>query len=147
MADPVAGAAITAGGNLLGGGLDAIGEGRANAREGRLSATHADNLSEFIKENVLGQGDYSNLESTANNLITRGQAGLNASMGAQGLAGSGAFQQAGVDLRSGVLSNLGEQINADQMSRSTLAGEIFSNPVFGFYDESTGQATNQGNGK
>lgn len=144
MADPVAAAAVTAGGNLLGGGLESIGQGRANSREGRLSAGHAGTLSEFIKDNVLGQGNYSNLENTANSLITRGQMGLNASMGAQGLAGSGAFNQAGVDLRAGVLSNLGEQINADQMNRATLAGEIYSNPVFGFYDPATQQPTNQG---
>lgn len=142
MAD-AAGSAIEAGGNIVGGVMDMHGQQLANKREARLSATQAGTLSEFIKNSVLGQGQYGNLERTANNLITRGTAGLNASMGAQGLSGSGAFQQAGLDLRSGVLGNLAEQINADQMARSSLAGEIYSNPVFGFYNPQTQQAVNQ----
>lgn len=143
MADPVISAGINAGGNLIGGGMQAVGEGRANKREASLSAQHAKNLSEFIREAVM-PSDYSGLEAQANKLITRGQAGLNATMGAQGLAGSGGFQAAGQELRANVLGNLAESINADQLGRATLGGQLLSNSSFGFFDEETQQATTQG---
>lgn len=141
MADAIA-PGITAGGNLIGGGIEAIGEGAANRREARLSATQAGTLSEFLANQVM-PSNYTGLENEASRLITRGQAGLNASMGAQGLAGSGGYAQAGMGLRGEVLGGLAEQINADQVNRATLGAQILSNPVFGFYDQGTGTPTNQ----
>lgn len=142
MGDGAGAAGIQAGGEVIGGIIDAVGQSAANRREARLSATQAGTLNELIREFVL-PSDTSGLEAQANSVITRGQAGLNASMGARGLVGSGATVEQNTALRSQVLGGLASDINQDQASRAALAGELFSNPVFGFYDPNTGKATNQ----
>ena len=135
MAAEAAAAAIGAGGELAGGALGAIGQGQANAREGRLSATQAGTLADFISSQVLtnqGQStlassqanslfapsDTRGLEAQANRVITRGQQNLNASLGGAGLLSSGQHLANSVGLRGEVLGGLAQAINQDEFARS-----------------------------
>lgn len=143
MGDP-ASAAITAGGDIIGGGMDMIGQGMANAREGRLSGTAAGNLNELIDSQIL-QSNTVGLENAAGRALQAGGGALNAQLAGRGIYNSGAAMGQHRALTGDVMSNLAQQINQDQLSRAGMAGEILQNPAFGFFDRAGGGGvTNQG---
>lgn len=182
MADPMtAGAAIGAGGSVIGGGIDAIGSGMASAKNNAKGATMAGNLADFISKNVLGDsmkgenaaidqmisqvtggGDYSGIETAANQQLGRSSRALDASLVGRGVYDSGAALGAQSELRSNTIAALSDKIGQDRLARQQLAstlemgkqqnilsrlglaGQLFSNDAFGNYDVNSGQAKNQG---
>jgi len=182
MADPMTAGAVVGGvGSLAGSGIDAIGQGFASAKDNAKGATMASNLADFISKSVLGDsmrgenaaidkmigqvtqgGNYSGIETAANEQLGRSSRALDASLAGRGVYDSGAALGAQSELRSNTIATLSDKIGQDRLARQQLAatleqgrqqnilgrlglaGQLFSNDSFGNYDVSTGKAANQG---
>ncbi len=144
MAGEAIGAGIGAGSNIVGGAMDMQGQMLANAREGRLSGTHAGNLNDLI-DNVILNPNTAGLENAAQKALTVGGNQLDATLAGRGVHNSGMAINEHRALQSDVMSNLAQQINQDQVQRAGLAANVLQNPSFGFYDRAGGGGvTNQG---
>lgn len=78
MADPfTAGAAIGAGGQVVGSGISAIGQGRNNKREAAAAAGHARTVSDFINSNVTRSGTNDSAYAGVNDALTTLRDGAN----------------------------------------------------------------------
>lgn len=126
----------------------------------------------IINQQVM-PSDTRGLEAQASRTLTQGSRALDSALASRGVFNSGAALAAQSGLASDTLGNLAGQINQDQfnraqlastlsqnqtqlrqnqqqmtlgdeLARAGLAGQLFSNDAFGFYDPKTGIKTNQG---
>ena len=104
-------------------------------------ARQAETLNQLIANEIL-QSDTTGLEAAASRTLTQGSRGLDSALSSRGIFNSGLALQGQTELAGGVLSNLARDINADQLGRAQLAGDLFSNEAFGFFDPTTGQPVN-----